>query len=204
MLADLRLKFFLTVAHEKSFTKAAQVLGVTQPAVSQNIADLERSLGVRLFDRLRTEVVLTEQGKVFMPYALSLMNKSGNTEELFTRLPESVVRVSASEEIYSFVLAPVISKFSEIHPELHFKRSASDECELSLSLRPQSGSPFDKDDDVLAKLRVSAFMPDTKTGDLSAAREKISYFELLYRPSVSFSLTRTCYLFRQFLKDNII
>ena len=48
MLQDFRLKVFMAVAEYGSFTKAAESLGVSQPAVSQNIAELERNLGVRL------------------------------------------------------------------------------------------------------------------------------------------------------------
>lgn len=204
MLADLRLKFFLTVAQEKSFTAAARVLGVTQPAVSQNIADLERSLGVKLFDRLRSEVALTAEGNAFMPYARSIMDMSLSAEELFMRLPASVVRVSASEEVYEYILAPAIRLFSQIHPETVFERSVFDEGELTLVLRPQAGSPFDEDDSVISKIRVSMFLPEKKTGDLSATCEKTSYMELLFKPAPTFSSTKTCRVFRQFLKDNLI
>ena len=58
MLEDSRLRVFMAVADEGSFTKAAARLGVTQPAVSQNIADLEKVTGQKLFERMRGEVVL--------------------------------------------------------------------------------------------------------------------------------------------------
>ena len=57
MLEDFRLRVFMAVAEEGSFTKAAASLGVTQPAVSQNIADLEKVTGQKLFERMRGEVV---------------------------------------------------------------------------------------------------------------------------------------------------
>ena len=69
MLEDFRLKVFITVAAEGSFTKAASVLNISQPAVSQNVSELERVTGVRLFDRLPGEVKLTEQGRVFLSQA---------------------------------------------------------------------------------------------------------------------------------------
>ena len=50
MFEDFRLNVFVAVAREGSFTKAAAALGVSQPAVSQNVADLEKSLGVKLFE----------------------------------------------------------------------------------------------------------------------------------------------------------
>ena len=69
MLEDFRLKVFMTVAQAGSFTKAASVLGISQPAVSQNVAELERLSGRKLFERLRGEVVLTPQGKVFLEFS---------------------------------------------------------------------------------------------------------------------------------------
>ena len=56
MLEDFRLKVFMAVVHERSFTKAASVLGITQPSVSQNIADLEKMTGRKLFDRQKGAV----------------------------------------------------------------------------------------------------------------------------------------------------
>ena len=53
MLEDFKLKIFVTVAAEGSFTKAARTLGITQPAVSQNIAELEKVTGALLLERHR-------------------------------------------------------------------------------------------------------------------------------------------------------
>ncbi len=66
MLEDFRLKIFKTVTEEKSFTKAASTLGISQPAVSQNISELEKETGLKLFDRLRGEVAITPQGSLFL------------------------------------------------------------------------------------------------------------------------------------------
>ena len=65
MLEDFRLKVFMAVKSEQSFTKAARSLGISQPAVSQNIAELEKELGVALFSRSRGEVTLTPAGISF-------------------------------------------------------------------------------------------------------------------------------------------
>ncbi|MCR5760138.1 MAG: LysR family transcriptional regulator [Bacteroidales bacterium] len=57
-----------------SFTAAASSLGLTQPAVSQSIAELEKTLGVQLFERSRGEVRLTPKGELFMGYARQIMH----------------------------------------------------------------------------------------------------------------------------------
>lgn len=200
MLADFKLKVFMAVASERSFTKAASVLGISQPAVSQNIAELEKNLGTRLFDRLRSEVVLTREGRSFKPYAESIIAGAEEAETFFSSLPSSVIRVCASEEVYNYFLGPVLQEFSSIHPATVFERSIFDDCDLSVSLRPVTGSPFDEDPSVLSRIRVSTCLPDTKTGGHKTACEITSYFELLYQPSVSFSLTATCRILRQFCR----
>jgi DNA-binding transcriptional LysR family regulator len=73
MLEDYTLKVFDAVARNRSFTAAARELDVTQPAVSQKIAELEKSLGAELFTRSRSSVSLTPEGEVFMYYARRIM-----------------------------------------------------------------------------------------------------------------------------------
>ena len=56
------LRYFLTVAKEQSFTKAAEVLHITQPTLSRQLAGLEKELGVTLFDRSGHHITLTDEG----------------------------------------------------------------------------------------------------------------------------------------------
>jgi len=64
---------FVAVAERLNFSRAAAALGMTQPAVSQAIARLERSLGLRLLERTSREVRLTDAGKILLPYAEALL-----------------------------------------------------------------------------------------------------------------------------------
>ena len=136
MLQDFRLKAFLMVASEKSFTKAAEALGVTQPAVSQNVSELEKGLGVRLFQRLRGETVLTPEGEVFVAYAGKILSAAYETEQLFSPLDVGQIRICASEDVYSDFILPSLSGFTAVHPEIAIMRSSSDECDLLVSVRP--------------------------------------------------------------------
>ena len=68
MLEDCKIRAFLTVVEEGSFTRAARRLGVTQPAVSAQIASLEAAIGQSLFDR-GTMLSLTPSGELFLQYA---------------------------------------------------------------------------------------------------------------------------------------
>ena len=74
MFEDNRLKIFFAVVECGGFTAAARKLGVTQPSVSQNIAELEKELGVQLFLRSKTEVSLTTEGELFKGYASQIMH----------------------------------------------------------------------------------------------------------------------------------
>ena len=71
-----QLEYFLAVAHELNFTKAAESMYVSQTAVTQQIKALEEQLGVSLFERTKKKVVLTPAGKVFLQEASSILNES--------------------------------------------------------------------------------------------------------------------------------
>ena len=198
MLEDFRLKVFMAVAQQKSFTKAASMLGVSQPAVSQNIAELEKGLGVKMFERLKGETVLTSEGTVFMQHASRLLAAEGQIMELFSRLQPAVVKVAASEELYTYIFNPALESFRKIHPEITFERSIFGDADLTLQLKPSTGSPYDIQADSIARIRMSVY-PTPKLGDLSATQEKTSYFEVLFLPSQAFSCTKLCRLIRDFI-----
>lgn len=198
MLEDFRLKVFITVAEEGSFTKAAAVLGVSQPAVSQNIADLEKVTSQKLFERLRGEVVLTPQGEVFMEYARKMLDMCDTVGNIFSTFQPSVVKISVSEELYAYHIAPALESFIAIHNEITFERSFFDDADLVIKLSPSSDSPFEIPFDSIARLRVSAG-PVPKTGDYKATREKTSYFDILFQPSPVFACTRLCRVLKTFL-----
>lgn len=84
MFEDFRLRVFITVSQEGSFTLAARKLHVSQPAVSQNIAELEKTLGTVLFERLRGEVRLTDAGSLFMGYAEQILHWYGAAADAFS------------------------------------------------------------------------------------------------------------------------
>lgn len=70
---DFKFRVFVTLARLHSFTKTAEELSVSQPAVSQNISELERYYGVTLVTRDRNGVFLTDEGMDFLPYARNII-----------------------------------------------------------------------------------------------------------------------------------
>ncbi len=188
----------MEVARQKSFTKAAAALGVSQPAVSQNVAELEKSLGVKLFERQKGETVLTAEGEVFSSYAERLLATGAEAENMLTKLSPATVRVSASEELYTYIISPALETFSRIHPEITFERCLFGDADFTLKLKPSTGSPYDVPADSIARIRMSIY-PTPKLGDLSATQEKTSYFEVMFEPSQAFSCTRLCRLIKEFI-----
>ena len=207
MLEDFRLQVFMTVAHERSFTKAAAALGVSQPAVSQNVAELEKLVGAKLFERLRGEVALTGEGEVFKQYAEKMLASCAGLENMFAKIAPTVVRISASEELYNYMVSPALESFLKIHPEVAFERAMFDTADLVISLKPVPSTAYDIPTDSIARIRMSVFPTPTVSSvlgdqqhDASAkSTETTSCFDVLFQPTPVFSCTRICRLIREFL-----
>lgn len=137
MLEDFSLKVFVTLVQQKSFTKTAEQLHVTQPTVSQNISGLESQLNVKLFQRQRGETVLTEAGEVFYRYAEKVLADYEMIAKDFAQLQPFQVKVSASEEIFDYLTGELLADFSKIHPEISFLQAFQEEADLCVSLVPE-------------------------------------------------------------------
>ena len=77
------LNYFLAIAREENFTKAAQQLHVTQPTLSRQIADLEQELGVKLFVRSNHNIILTEDGMILKRRAQEILSLADKTKRDF-------------------------------------------------------------------------------------------------------------------------
>lgn len=198
MLEDFRLQVFMTVVRERSFTKAAAVLGVTQPAVSQNVAELEKLAGVKLFERMRGEVALTGEGEVFKTYAERMLSSCAALDNMFAKTAPTVVRISASEELYNYMVAPALESFRKIHPEVVFERTVFEGADLVISLKPAPSSAYDIPADSIARIRMSVF-PTPAMGTAVSSSETTSCFDVLFQPTPLFACTRLCRLIRELL-----
>lgn len=142
MFEDFRLRIFMAVAEKGSFTLAAKALGVSQPAVSQNIAELEKSLGAELFLRRKGSVTLTPKGAAFKEYAGRILYWYTATEMMFG--PEGKlsankpVRLSADGFIASHILPQALSKLLAFNPSLTFSlRSESSRNDSDIRIYAQ-------------------------------------------------------------------
>ncbi len=111
-----KLKIFKTVADTGSFSKAAELLFLSQPTVTLQIKKIENYLGVVLFKRDKKKVTLTEAGEVLYKYASKIIEDYLLLEEGVSNLKEGLqkrITVGASTTIGEFLLPDIVSKFIE-------------------------------------------------------------------------------------------
>lgn len=138
MIEDFRLKVFTTVASMGSFTSAARELGVSQPAVSQNIAELEKTLGVELFVRSRGAVTLTSAGATFLEYAQRILFWYSSAETLFAAKNAAgrkmTISIASDPAVASSMLPSLLSRLLAVQPNLSFRLLPKDRQDVDLRM----------------------------------------------------------------------
>ncbi|HHZ4585114.1 TPA: LysR substrate-binding domain-containing protein [Legionella pneumophila] len=126
----ITLQCFLAVAETQSFTKAAQRVGRTQSAISQQIAKLENLIEKPLINRGR-ELSLTTDGEIFLGYAKRIYELHRESLDRF-KAPElqGEIRFGLPEDFASIILSDVLVEFSRLHPRVLLNV----ECDLTLNL----------------------------------------------------------------------
>ena len=115
------LHAFIAVAEKKSFSRSAESLNLTQPAVSKRIAALESELDSRLFDRVGRTVHLTEIGKVLLPSALKISSEVARIENEIISLGSVVggkLSIGAAEHVEVERLATMLKSYKESYPDV--------------------------------------------------------------------------------------
>ena len=120
-MADRRLKIFHTVARLLNFTKAAEELHMTQPAVTFQIRQLEEQFNTRLFDRTHNKVTLTDVGKQVYTYSDRILKLYEEMTRNITEMTGDVsgsVTLGASTTIAEYMLPLLIGEFKNKFPEV--------------------------------------------------------------------------------------
>lgn len=118
------LNYFLAVAREENFTKAARQLHVTQPTLSRQIADLEKELGVKLFVRSNHNIILTEDGMILKQRAQEIISLAEKTKKEFLNRDEvlaGTVSIGSGEFRSTEYLAKIIALFRRKHPDVRYE-----------------------------------------------------------------------------------
>lgn len=123
------LPFFEAVARLGSFTQAANHLGVTPPAVSQNIQALETRLGVRLFNRTSRSVRLSDEGKIFyrrVAPAMSQIDVAADDLRTLRGQPSGLLRITLPQLAASLLVMPYLAEFQTRYPEVQLELFTDD------------------------------------------------------------------------------
>ncbi len=120
------LKAFEAAARHESFTRAAEELFVTQGAVSQQVKALESGLGLKLFNRERQRLIITEAGRDYLTVVRDALDRIAvGTERLLQRQNAGVLTVSTSPDFAAKWLVHRLGHFAEAHPEIDLRVSAT-------------------------------------------------------------------------------
>ncbi|SDJ84669.1 cidABC operon transcriptional activator CidR [Sediminibacillus albus] len=122
---DIRhLKYFIEVAHFKSFTRAADHLFITQPTISKMIKNLESELGVELFDRSRKKLILTDAGRVILEQAQTIDKAFDNLQtELddLLGLQKGHIRIGLPPIMDAERVIRILGEFHQLYPHITFQ-----------------------------------------------------------------------------------
>ena len=113
-----QLKAFITVASTRSFTKAAEMLDYAQSSITGQVVSLEDELGIKLFERLGRQVMLTREGKRFMVYAEKILKLFSESKEALSESlnPRGALIIGAPETLSAVRLPPLIQQFHSRYP----------------------------------------------------------------------------------------
>src|SRR5438128_6242889 len=136
------LRYFVAVAEELGFARAARRLNVAQPALSKQIHDLETELGVALFERLPRGVRLTRAGEAFFIEARNTLD--GAVRAIATARGASEDRASTLRfahgelSLYAATLEGLLATFRGVHPEVKLRVSSQSDVEIYRALRERT------------------------------------------------------------------
>lgn len=126
------IKTFLYVAKEKNFSRTAELLYISQSAVTARIKSLESELGCTLFDRNNSSVKLTARGHLFLRYAESIAGLEDESKRLFhlSEKYNSFLTLGAPDSVWQFPLKPFLGVMHSNHPRTALKLV----CEHSMAI----------------------------------------------------------------------
>ncbi len=200
------LRYFIGVAEELSFSRAARRLNISQPPLTQAIQQLEEELEVRLLDRNSRRVELTEEGEIFLSRSRSVLAQLDRTMmELRSReKSREVLRVglARSMSILPEAMKTFRERFGDVRLELmpSVDRSARDfltDDEADLNVGEYHPPNEQLNSRLWAEMRLLAIVP---TSHALAGRKQIGIAELSDEPLLFPSLTKTTHMGREALR----
>jgi len=182
-----KLRIFVTVARVGNFTRAAELLYLTQPTVSQQIAALEAQLGAPLIERLPRQLRLTPAGTALLPYAeqlLALADAGAEAARAAAGLADRTLRLGVGHTLATYLLPDLLRRYRALYPQRLARLSVGNTAELLDLVAADTvelalvGSPAEH-----PKVLVTPFMDDrlmviVAPGDEWASRESVAREDL--------------------------
>ena len=137
-MSDFRLKVFCCVARNLSYTKAAQELFISQPAITKHVKELESQYQTRLFERLGNKIELTASGRLLLEHGEAILEAYNKLEfemSLLRNEYSGELRLGASTTIAQYVLPPLLAKFIEKFPHVTVSMFSGNSREVEQALQ---------------------------------------------------------------------
>ena len=134
---DFRLNVFVSVARNRSFTKASRELFISQPAITKHIQELEMQYKTPLFERTRNQVCLTRAGELLLSHAtgiLQMYNQLDFEMHMLTDHLSGQLHLGASTTIAQYVLPPVLASFIRKFPDIRLSLMNGNSGEIEHAL----------------------------------------------------------------------
>ncbi|MCR5773707.1 MAG: LysR family transcriptional regulator [Lachnospiraceae bacterium] len=146
------IRYFMAVAEEMNFTRAAEKLSIAQPPLSRQIKDLEDELGAKLFERSSHALRLTEEGIIFKQYAEQMLELEGRSKDDISKMSNNLnglIHIATVEGYGPRMLADWIAGFRKDYSEVRFdiwsgttdeiiNRTHNGLCDLAIVMEPFS------------------------------------------------------------------
>ena len=117
-----QLQYFKVLAQEEHYTRAAQILSITQPSLSHAIAQLEEELGTRLFEKKGRNIVLTRYGKLFLPYveeSLKVLEEGVQRTRELNGSKEGIIHLAYIYTMGSNFTPKMVRNFLDTYQDYH-------------------------------------------------------------------------------------
>ncbi len=212
-----QFQYVLTLAHEGSFSKAAETLNISQPSLSQYIKKIEKEIGLELFDRTNGDVRLTDAGRVYIEAGRKILDIEHQMETSFSDLAENrtgSLIVGAAPYRAASMMPEIAAVFQKSHPGMHLivregttaelvEGMEHGEYDFALTLLPLDRRLFGYEKVVEEELILAApgTHPVLQTEDISGRKYPAVSAEVLNGQNLVM-LTETQFMQRQL--DNLV
>lgn len=192
-MENRNIQTFLRAAELKSFTKAADALGYAQSTVTLQIQQLEKELGVPLFERIGKKVVLTSAGEMMMGYANEMMELEYRMRRIGASLQDisGTLRIGVLESLLTSYLVSHIAEFRKKYPSVMLEIRTAASSELLQQLRCNEldlifvlGHLYADDDLVKDYSHVEQILFVANPSNPLMNKEKVTFYDIINQPLV--------------------